>query len=78
MSGASGGKKDDPPDLTPAPTKSAWGSNRPRGGPGTSGPTYSSITSINTSVRDSKNILEVRLKKQESSRFNLSMEEIEL
>ena len=68
MSGASGGK-DVPPDLT----KSAWGSTRPRGGPGTGGPTYSSITSINTSVRDSKNILEVRLEKQEGSRFNLSV-----
>ena len=76
MSGASGGK-DDPPDLPLSRSKSAWGPSRARGGPGTGGPTYSSITSINTSVRDKKNILEVRLEKQEGSRFNLTMEETE-
>ena len=76
MSGASGGK-DDPPDIDKATSRSAWGSNRPRGGPGAGGPSYSSITSINTSVRDQKNILEVRLEKQEGSRFNLTMEETE-
>ena len=72
MSGASGGK-DDPPDKS----KGAWGSARPRGGPGKGSPTYSNITSINTSVRDSKNILEVMLEKQEGSRFTLSQEETE-
>ena len=40
-------------------------------------PTYSSIASINTSVRDTKNILEVRLEKQTGSSFNLTMEETE-
>ena len=72
MSGASGGK-DDPPDKS----KGAWGSARPRGVPGTVRPTYSNITSINTSVRDCKNILEVMLEKQEGSRFSLSQEETE-
>jgi hypothetical protein len=76
MSGASGGK-DDPPDIDKTTSRSAWGPNRPRGGPGAGGPSYSSITSINTSVRDQKNILEVRLEKQEGSRFNLTMEETE-
>ena len=76
MSGASGGKNDPPDKLTSKPNN-AWGPNRPRGGTGAGGPTYSSITSINTSIRDKKNILEVRLEKQESSRFNLSMEETE-
>ena len=66
-----------PPDKSGSTTRSAWGSSRPRGGPGAGGPTYSSITSINTSVRDSKNILEVGLEKQEGSRFNLTMEETE-
>ena len=75
MSPPSGGQ--DPPDLSTVPAKSAWGSTRPRGSTGSSAPSYSSITSINTSVRDSKNILEVRLEKQEGSKFNLSMEEIE-
>ena len=79
MAGSSGG------DLAPkspshrkATTGGAWGPmSRARGGPGSGGPTYSSITSINTSVRDTKNILEVRLEKQESSTFNLSMEDTE-
>ena len=73
MSGASGGKND-PPDKVPS---GAWGPNRSRGGPRTGGPSYSSITSINTSVRDSKNILEVRLEKQDGAKFNLTMEETE-
>ena len=75
MNGSSGGK--DPPDITRTAARETWGSTRPRGAPGTSGPTYSSIASINTSVRDSKNLLEVRLEKQEGSRFTLSQEEIE-
>ena len=53
-------------DKTPAHRKAttggAWGpAPRPKFVPGTRSPTYSSITSINTSVRDAKNILEVRL-----------------
>ena len=48
-----------------------------RGSSGNSTPTYSSITAINTSVRDKKNILEVRLEKQQGSTFNLTMPEIE-
>ena len=60
-------------------TGGAWGpaSSTSRGGPGTGAQTYSSITSINTSVRDKKNILEVRLEKQQGSKFNLTMEETE-
>ena len=45
--------------------KAPWGPARPRGGPG--GPTYSSIASINTSVRDKNNILEVKLEKQQEA-----------
>ena len=41
--------------------KAPWGPARPKSSPG--GPTYSSIASINTSVRDKKNILEVKLEK---------------
>jgi hypothetical protein len=58
----------------------AWGRSKSTQGGGDSTrttPTYSSITSINTSVRDKKNILEVRLEKQQGSSFNLSMEETE-
>ena len=53
-----------------------WGptSRVPRGG---GSPTYSSITAINTSEREKKNILEVRLEKQQGASFNLSMEEVE-
>ena len=76
MNGTSGGD-DDPPDPNKSSTNGAWGPNRPRGGPGTGGPTYSSIASINTSVRDNKNLLEIRLERQEGSTFNLSMQEIE-
>ena len=77
MAATSAGK-DPPPELiSTASTRGAWGSTRTRGGPGTGPPSYSSITAINTSARDSKNILEVRLEKQEGSKFNLSMEEIE-
>ena len=67
------------PSHRNATTGGVWGpmSRPPRGGPGSGGPSYSSITSINTSVRDTKNILEVRLEKQESSSFNLSMEDTE-
>ena len=49
--------------------------NRPGGG-GFRG-SYAGIASINTSVRDTKNILEVRLEKSENARFNLSMSETE-
>ena len=76
MSGASGGKNV-PPDIQKTAAKGAWGSTHPRGGPGKSSPSYSSITSINTSVRDNKNILEVKLEKQEGSRFNMTQEETE-
>ena len=47
-----------------------------RGGGGRS-PTYSSITAINTSVRNKKNILEVKLEKQQGANFRLSVQEIE-
>ena len=40
-------------------------------------PSYSGIASINKSVRDKKNILEVRLERTTSTRFHLSMIEIE-
>ena len=53
------------------------GPSIPRRGPGSGGPTYSSITCINTSIRDNKNILEVRLEKQQGTNFNLSMMETE-
>ena len=75
MSGSSSGKE--PPDIQRTKANGAWGSIRPRGGSGTTGPTYSSIASINTSVRDNKNLLEVRLEKQEGSRFSLLQEETE-
>ena len=39
---------------------------------------YSSIVSINTSIRDNKNVLEVRLEKKEGATFRLSQLEIEL
>ena len=39
--------------------------------------TYSSITAINTSVRDNKNVLEVRLERQQGASFRLSQLEIE-
>ena len=45
------------------------------GGPGTT--SYVSIASINNSVRDEKNVLEIRLEKSENARLNLSMEETE-
>ena len=73
MSGESKGGGQPPP-------AGAWGpsSPRPRTVPGGAGaPSYSSITSINTSVRDKKNILEVRLEKQQGASFNLSMVETE-
>ena len=38
---------------------------------------YSGIAAINTSVRDKKNVLEVRLERSEGARFNLSMVETE-
>ena len=50
------------------------------GGPGWPGGgrgSYAGIASINTSVRDNKNVLEVRLERSESARFNLSMQETE-
>ena len=79
MNGESGGLGDKTPSHRKETTGGAWGpaSSESRGRTGSGGPTYSSITSINTSVRDNKNILEVRLEKQEGSTFNLSMVEIE-
>ena len=38
---------------------------------------YAGIASINTSVRDNKNVLEVRLERTEEARFNLSISETE-
>ena len=76
MSDTSGGKSDPPGHVRDVPS-GAWGSNRPRGGSGRHGQTYSSIASINTSVRDNKNILEVKLEKQEGTRFTLTQEETE-
>ena len=38
---------------------------------------YSSITAINTSVCDKKNVLEVRLERQQGASFRLSQLEIE-
>ena len=76
MSGESKGKGE-PPRTRP---KGVWGpaSTIPKTVPGGIGaPTYSSITSINTSIRDKKNILEVRLEKQEGTSFNLTMLETE-
>jgi hypothetical protein len=52
---------------------SGGGPGRPGGGRGS----YAGIASINTSVRDNKNVLEVRLEKTENARFNLSMPETE-
>ena len=40
-------------------------------------PSYSGIAAINKSVRDNKNILEVKLERTSSARFNLSMLEVE-
>ena len=40
-------------------------------------PSYSGIASINKSVRDDKNILEVRLERTSSARFSLTMLEVE-
>ena len=62
-----GGGNDSQASHVPSYIKAPWGPARPRGGPG--GPTYSSIASINTSVRDKKNILEVKLEKQEGAKF---------
>ena len=55
-----------------------WGPpSNSRGSRGGTSPTYSTITVINTSEREKKNILEVRLEKQQGASFNLSMEDIE-
>ena len=76
MSVSSGGEKS--PAHRKETTGGAWGpSARPRSGPRSGGPSYSSITSINTSVRDKNNILEVRLEKQGGATFNLTMLEAE-
>ena len=61
--------KGDPPDPTNLMAV-AWGKGPPRS-------ILSSIASINTSVRDNKKILEIRLEKQEEASFNLSVPEIE-
>ena len=47
------------------------------GGPGGGRGSYAGIASINTSVRDNKNVLEIRLEKTEDARFNLSTSETE-
>ena len=77
-SGASGGDTGD--KTSPhrkAVTGGVWGPTSSRARPSTGGPSYSSITSINTSIRDSKNILEVRLEKQDGASFYLTMLETE-
>ena len=77
MSMASGGGMEAPAHRKET-TGGAWGSSsRPRSGPGSGGPSYSSIASINTSVRENKNILEIRLEKQPGASFNLTMQEAE-
>ena len=76
MCAASSGEKQSVPIPPPPIRGGAWGARGGQGGRTTttgSTPTYSSITSINTSVRDKKNILE----KQQGSYFNLSMLETE-
>ena len=77
MSGASGGK---PPPKPPPGHSAIWGptgTRRKSTSMSTGAPSYSSITSINTSVRDKKNILEVKLEKVEGSTFRLTLEETE-
>ena len=44
---------------------------------GVSTPSYSSITAINTSVRNDKNVLEIRLEKQQGASFNMTQLETE-
>ena len=51
-----------------------WG---PQGSHVAEGQSYSSITAINTSIRDDKNVLEVRLERQQGASFRLSQLEIE-
>ena len=53
------------------------GKGPPLGTPGVGLGSYAGIASINTSVRDNKNVLEIRLEKTEETRFNLSNSEIE-
>ena len=52
----------------------SWG---PQGSNSGEARTYSSITAINTSIRDKKNVLEIRLEKQEGASFRLSQLEVE-
>ena len=47
------------------------------GGGGAGRGSYAGIASINTSVRDDKNVLEVRLERTEEAKFNLSLAETE-
>ena len=47
------------------------------GGLGPVRKTYSGIAAINKSVRETKNVLEVRLERSDGARFNLSMVETE-
>ena len=54
-----------------------WGFKGAGGSSRQGAPSYSSITAINTSVRNSKNILEIRLEKQQGASFKLTMEETE-
>ena len=49
----------------------------PGGGQGVGVRSYAGIASINTSVRDEKNVLEIRLEKSEGAKFNLTISEIE-
>ena len=56
----------------------AWGRRGAQGGSSREcAASYSSITAINTSARDSKVILEIRLEKQQGASFNMKMEETE-
>ena len=59
------------------PIGGAWGSRGTGGSSAEKAPSYSSITAINKSVRDSKNILEIRIEKQQGASFNMTMEETE-
>ena len=48
------------------------------GPPGGSKPSYSGIASLNTSVRDKKNLLEIRLERNDTSvNFNLNQTELD-
>ena len=63
--------------LGPGPGVNVGGSWGPQGLNTGQKRTYSSITAINTSVRDKKNVLEVRLERQQGASFKLSQLEVE-